>query len=136
MAKKFNWRSVGFDFGNWEEEKIWALKLPVIDLDINDLVWHFDAPWWPDDNGERWMVTPWDVIRQIEGTLNEQSNIEKVDLNFPIEVLAHRDRLLILDGVHRLVKAYKHGDKKIKARIIPREKLPEIIVSDEVELPD
>lgn len=136
MAKKFNWRSVGFDFGNWEEEKIWALKLPVIDLDINDLVWHFDAPWWPDDNGERWMVTPWDVIRQIEGTLNEQSNIEKVDLNFPIEVLAHRDRLLILDGVHRLVKAYKQGDKKIKARIIPREKLPEIIVSDEVELPD
>jgi hypothetical protein len=136
MAKKFNWQSIGFDFGNWEEEKIWALKLSVIDLDINDLVWHFDAPWWPDDNGERWMVTPWDVIRQIEGTLNEQSNIEKVDLNFPIEVLAHRDRLLILDGVHRLVKAYKHGDKKIKARIIPREKLPEIIVSDEVELPD
>lgn len=82
------------------------------------------------------MVTPWDVIRQIEGTLNEQSNIEKADLNFPIEVLEHRDRLLILDGVHRLVKAYKQGDKKIKARIIPREKLPEIIVSDEVELPD
>lgn len=44
MAKKFNWQNIGFDFGNWEEEKIWALKLPVIDLDINDLVWHFNAP--------------------------------------------------------------------------------------------
>lgn len=30
MAKVFDWQSIGLDFGNWEEEKIWALELPVI----------------------------------------------------------------------------------------------------------
>lgn len=136
MAKAFDWKSIGLDFGNWEEEKIWALELPVVEIDINDLIWHFDAPWWPDDRGERWMVTPWDVINQVKGTTSEQKNMEKSDLDFPIDVLENKGRLLILDGIHHLVKAYKQGDKKIKARVIPRERLSEIIVSDEIELPD
>ncbi|MFA4942108.1 MAG: ParB N-terminal domain-containing protein [Patescibacteria group bacterium] len=135
MAKKFDWKGIGLDFGNWEEEKIWALELPVIEIDIDVLAWHFDAPWWPDDNGERWMITPWDVINKTEGTLNEQKNVEKSDLSFPIDVLENKGRLLILDGIHRLAKAYQQGDKKIKVRIIPRERLSEIIVSDEIELP-
>lgn len=26
--KKFDWNTVGLDFGNWEEEKLWAVELP------------------------------------------------------------------------------------------------------------
>ncbi len=136
MPKKFNWDNIGLDFGNWEEKKIWALELPVIEMNITDLIWHFDAPFWPNDDGERWTVTPWDVIHQKKGTTKEQKNVEKSDLNYPIDIIKNKERWLILDGIHRLVKAHKQGHKKIKVRIIPRKRLPEILTGDPIELPD
>ncbi|MFH1187338.1 MAG: hypothetical protein V1688_00590 [bacterium] len=136
MAKKFKWDNIGLDFGNWEEEKIWALELPVIEMNITDLDWHFDAPFWPNDDGERWTVTPWDVILQKEGTTKEQKNTEKADLNYPVDIIKNKGRWLILDGIHRLAKAHKQGHKKIKVRIIPRKRLPEILTGDPIELPD
>ena len=36
---------VGFDF-HWSEEKVWALNVPVEEMDIKDLEWHFDIPFW------------------------------------------------------------------------------------------
>jgi hypothetical protein len=36
--KKYDWSSVGLDFGNWEEGKIWALGLPTTEMDINEPV--------------------------------------------------------------------------------------------------
>lgn len=132
----FDWNSVGLDFGNWEEEKIWALKLSTVEMDIKELLWHFDAPWWPNDNGERWTIKPWDVIRQNEGSKNEQIKMEKADLLYPIDILENKGKWLILDGLHRLAKAYKHGQEKVGVRIIPRERLSEIIIDDPIELPD
>lgn len=134
--KNFDWNSVGLDFGNWEEEKIWALKLPVVEMNIKELLWHFDAPWWPNDNGERWTITLWDVIRQNEGSKNEQMKMEKAKLLYPIDILENKGRWLVLDGLHRLAKAYKHGQEKIKVRIIPRERLSEVLTGDPIELPD
>lgn len=135
-AKNYNWDSVNLDFGNWEEEKIWALQLPVVEIDIKELLWHFDAPWWSNDSGERWTITPWDVINMNQGSANEQIKIEKADLLYPIDILENKGKWLILDGIHRLTKAYKQGQKKIKVRIIPREKLSEIIIDEPIELPD
>jgi hypothetical protein len=136
QTKKYDWGSVGLDFGNWEEEKIWTLGLPTTEIDIKELLWHFDAPWWANDRGERWSVTPWDVINKSEGSKKEQEKTEKADLSYPIDILHNKDRWLILDGIHRLTKAYIQGDKKIKVHIIPRERLPEIITDHPIELPD
>ena len=52
--KQFDWSFVGLDFGNWEEDKIWALDLPVSKINIKDLEWHLDCPFWEHDNGERY----------------------------------------------------------------------------------
>ena len=41
--------------------------------------------------------------------------------------MENKGRWLILDGLHRLVKAYELGQKKVMVRIIPREKVPEIL---------
>ncbi|HBU06722.1 MAG TPA: hypothetical protein DEB09_01435 [Candidatus Magasanikbacteria bacterium] len=135
-AKKFDWDNVGLDFGNWDEEKIWALDLPIVEIDINELLWHFDAPWWPNDKGERWTITPWDVINQFGESKNEQTKMEKADFNYPIDILKNKGKWFVLDGLHRLVKLYKHGHKKVKVRIFPRERLPEIHVDDPIELPN
>lgn len=135
-AKNFDWKSLGFDFGNWEDKKLWSLDLPVIEIDIKDLMWHFDVPYWPNDSDDRWTITPWNVINHDKESKNEQIKIEKAELIYPIDLFENKGKLLVLDGLHRLVKAYKKGEIRIKARIIPREKLPEIIVSDHFELPD
>ena len=136
MSKKYNWAALGLNFGNWEEEKIWALDLPVVEINLNDLIWHFDAPFWPNDDGERWTISPWDVINQEHGTKNEQINIEKADTNYPIDILENNGHWLILGGIHRLAKLYKQNNKKIKVRIIPRNRLPEILTGDPIELPE
>ena len=55
-----------------------------------------------------------------------REKIEKADISFPIDIMENKGRWVILDGLHRLVKLYENGAKKIKVRIIPREKIPEI----------
>ncbi|MGV8084625.1 MAG: hypothetical protein ACP5N9_00025 [Candidatus Bilamarchaeum sp.] len=134
--KDFNWESVGLDFGNWEEEKLWALDLPKEEMDIEELLWHFDAPFWTDDNSERWTVSPWDVIKQKEGTVIEQARMEKADLSYPIDIMKNHGRWIVLDGLHRLAKAYKQGQKMVTVRIVPRERFPEIASDHPIELPN
>lgn len=135
-SQKYNWDSVGFDFGNWDETKIWDLNLPVVEVDMKELLWHFEAPWWANDNKERWTVTPWDVIHQTPNSRSEQKIVNKVELSYPIEILKHKGKWLILDGIHRLTKAYIQGYKKMKVHIIPQERLPEILTNDPIELPE
>jgi len=134
--KIFDWSTVGLDFGNWDEEKIWKLELPVVEMDIKELVWHFDVPFWPNDSDERWAVSPWDVINKSEGTNNEQSKMQKADLSYPIDIFENKSKWLVLDGLHRLAKAYKQGQEKVSVRIVPKERFLEIRINDPIELPN
>ena len=56
----------------------------------------------------------------------EYSRTMKADLSHPIDIMKNKGRWLVLDGLHRLVKLAILGEKKVKVRIIPREKIPEI----------
>lgn len=134
--KNFDWNTVGLDFGNWDEEKIWALDLPIVEMDVKKLLWHFDVPFWSNDNGERWTVSIWDVVDGDEGTKNEQTKMKKADLSCPIDIIENKGKWLVLDGLHRLAKLYKQGQEKIKVRIVPKERFSEISVDAPIELPN
>ena len=134
--KKFDWNTVGLDFGNWEEEKLWAVDLPVTTLGISDLEWLLDCPFWEHDNGERYTVTPRDVLEKEEGTSKEQKAVEQADTTHPIDVYCNHGKYLILDGLHRLIKLYRAGEITFKVRVIPEEKLPLILSGEPIELPD
>lgn len=134
--KKFDWDSVGLDFGCRDDEKLWALELPVTEMSIQELLWHFDVPFLPNDHNERWTLTPWDVIHEVDDSKNEQSRLDGADLVYPIDILENKGRWLVLDGLHRLAKAYKMGYKAVKVRIIPRDRLPEVLINEPIELPD
>ena len=41
---------MGFDF-HWDERKVWKLDVPVEKMDIADLEWHFDLPFWNTKDG-------------------------------------------------------------------------------------
>lgn len=133
--KKFDWNFVGLDFGNWEDEKLWSLDIPTSKLNIKDLEWHFDCPFWEHDNGERFVVTPREVLEKVEGTKKEQYKVQVADTKFPINIYFNKNKWLILDGIHRLVKLYQEGVEEVNVRVVTEEKLPSILSGEPIEMP-
>ncbi len=60
---------------------------------------------------------------------SEYDRIMNSDISYPIDVMANKERLVILDGLHRLVKYKILGYDKIKVRIIPGSEIPNINIS-------
>lgn len=112
----------GFD---WDSKKIWALDLPIEDIDISELEWHFYLPFWELENTFAYNCTPMDVINNLKGTSLHRERIENANLSHPIDLYYIKDKAKygILDGLHRVVKQYQLGQKTIKARILPEEKI-------------
>lgn len=117
-------KDVGFDF-NWSEEKVWALKIPVEEMDIAELIWHFDIPFlW--EKGV-YDLKPQEVIDNPEAHKEEYERTMRADLAYPIDIMENKGRWLILDGLHRLMKAFILGMKKVQVRKVPRELIPKIM---------
>ena len=118
-------KEVGFDF-DWEEEKVWQLNIPVTEMDIKELTWHFDIPFhW--HKGGIYNLTSREIIENPEQHKEEYGRTLKADLKYPIDIMQNKGRWLILDGLHRLMKAYIQGINKVNVRIIPRDKIQEIV---------
>lgn len=117
-------RDVGFDF-DWDEKKVWALEVPAEEMDINELTWHFDIPFlW--ENGI-YNLKPREVLDDHEKHLKEYERAMRANLDHPIDIMQNKGRWLILDGLHRLMKAYLLGMNTVKVRKIPRSKIPDIV---------
>ncbi|TDW24048.1 hypothetical protein [Kribbella kalugense] len=100
----------------WQLAKLRELDLKVEPVEIADLVWMFDLPLWQLD-GDRFKVTPHQVA---ETPMNFRAHYQRVmdaDLDFPINLVAYRGRLVVLDGVHRLLKAHFLRRRWIEATI-------------------
>lgn len=94
-----------FPTTRWQRDKLRALDLRVEPVEVADLLWMFDLPLLP-LNGEPFKLTPNQVA---ETPMNFRTHYERVmdaDLDYPIHLVAYRGRLVILDGVHRLLKAH------------------------------
>lgn len=118
-------KQIGFDF-NWSEQKVWALKAPIEEIDINILEWHFEIPFWDTIDGY-YDLKPNDVINFPDKFKEEYERVLKSDLKYPIDIMENKWRLLILDWLHRLVKSKILGKTTIKVRKISRDKINEII---------
>lgn len=101
--------------------KLRELPLPVVEVPIEKLTWLFDMPVWARDATDGWNLTPWDVIKNKVGSTTHLQRMEAADMSYPIVLTEYKSRLVALDGVHRLVKAYLQKQKTILAKIIPSE---------------
>ncbi len=117
-------KEVGFDF-SWEEKKVWNLDLPVEDMSINDLLWHFDMPFWNTTDGN-YDLKPIDVIDNPEKYRKEYERVMKSDVSYPLDIMFWKQRWLLLDGLHRLVKLSISGCKTIKVHKVPKSQIPSI----------
>jgi hypothetical protein len=116
-------KNVGFDF-IWSEEKVWALEVPTEEMEISELTWHFDVPFlWEDGI---YNLTPREAMEHPEVHAAEYERTMKADLAHPIDIMQNKGRWLILDGLHRLMKASLSGMEKVNVRKIPRERIPDI----------
>lgn len=118
-------KDVGFDF-SWSEEKVWALDVLVTKMDINELTWHFDIPFLWEGDGI-YNLKPQEVIDNPNEHQEEYERTMKADLKHPIDIMENKGRWLILDGLHRLMKASIQGLPEVDVRIIPRDKISKII---------
>lgn len=69
-------------------------------------------------------VTPNQVLNDPSISIEHYNRILQANLKYPILVDVHYD---VLDGLHRLAKAYKQGKKKIKVKILTRDVLEKSI---------
>src|SRR5688572_15298188 len=121
-----NGKSLGFDFGDWDEKKAWEFDLPSETMDLNRFLWLFDVPFYHADDGRKHVISAWDILHKKPGSTNEQRRLKEADESIPIIVLYHNNKWFVLDGIHRLIKAYQKGEQKIATRVFPEERLPEI----------
>ncbi len=118
-------KDIGFDF-DWYEEKVWKLDIPITEINIEELTWHFDIPFhW--HAGGVYNLKSREIIENPDKYKEEYDRTMKANLKYPIDIMENKGHWLILDGLHRLMKAYITGIQKIKVRKIPRDKIPEII---------
>ena len=118
-------KDVGFDF-HWSEEKVWRIEATITEMDIRELLWHFDVPFL-DEGGERYKITPREVMEHSDEHPEEYKRTLNADTRYPLDIMENKGRWLILDGLHRLMKAYLNAEKSVRVRIIPRERIPEIV---------
>ncbi len=105
----------------WSLERLWALSLPEHELPLAELVWLLDLPWWRGDGGRVFSVRPSEV--------DDGPHLDRAlgaDLGCPVHVTRRNGRLVVLDGVHRLLKAHRLGSRTISAHVVPTDALASI----------
>lgn len=103
----------------WSRERLHALSLPIVDVPIDELRWQLSLPWWRGPGGP-FELTPDEVRRSPDRYAAQWTRTLAADLRYPIHLL-QRDRLIVLDGVHRLLKADLSGATSIAACILGEE---------------
>lgn len=93
---------------DYDRERLWALDLPCRRLELEELRWHFELPWWHRD-GVWFQVTPREFLARPTAHSEHADRVANADLSYPVHVVPRRQRWLILDGIHRLVKAEMLG---------------------------
>lgn len=117
-------RDVTLDF-HWDLERLWRLDLPVTDVPVAELRWHLELPMWQFE-GTHFAISPAEVAADPTRFHEQYARTMAADLRYPIHVLARPERLTILDGVHRLLKAHHLGHETIAVHQVPMDHLDDI----------
>jgi hypothetical protein len=113
---------------HWDLNRLHALDLPVTQLRVADLAHHLDLPFWA--HAERpFQLTPHQVAADPFTYRAQYNRTLAADLRHPLDVV-HRpdDRITILDGVHRLLRAELEERPLVDVRVLPWSALDEIAV--------
>jgi disulfide oxidoreductase YuzD len=107
---------------------IYSIKAEEVLLNVEKLSFLLKRKVWG-SNGKSYDLSPMEVIEDPSNKdySYQQEKIEKADLKFPIFLVKKDGKLRVVDGYHRLAKAFQQGKKKIKAKTINQKEWEEII---------
>jgi hypothetical protein len=109
---------------SWETQAIWRVEAPRRTLSLRELNWHLDCPFFSSDPpAPLFDLQPRSVLDDPHHFPRHWQRVLAADLRFPIDVSAFGDRLVILDGLHRLVKSNDAGAIVMECRLVPRKHL-------------
>lgn len=118
-------KEVGFDF-SWDENKVWQLDVPIEEMSIEELTWHFDIPFlWSKPNGF-YDLKPQQVIDHPEQYPEEHERTMQSNTGYPIDIMFWKNHWLILDGLHRLMKQAIEEKSVVLVRKIPESAIGQI----------
>lgn len=123
----------GLDF-HWDNQKVWNLDVPVEEIDIIELEWMLDMPFWHNKNEEeiRYTICPSEVVRDIHRYPFHKERMVKAETKYPIDLMQNKNgQWVVLDGIHRLINLIQQGETKAKVRKISRELIPFIEIKYE-----
>ena len=93
----------------WDLQRLHSLALPSERIPLDELAWHLELPYWRAPDGRFFAVTPLEVIANPSRYREQFERTVRADLDRPIHLHRRGDRSVILDGVHRLLKAHLIG---------------------------
>jgi hypothetical protein len=110
----------------WDADKLRHLPLPIDTVTVDSLRWHLGLPYWRHD-GKPFQLTPAQVMADPARYQEQYQRTMAADLSLPLDLLFRNDRWVILDGVHRLLKADLLGLSQVRVRRLPPAMLPLIL---------
>jgi len=118
---------VVLDF-HWDLERLHSLSLPEQDVPTADLKWHLELPFWA-AGGIPFQVSPADVAAEPSKHADQWRRTITADLACPLDTyVAVSGRFIILDGIHRLLKAVMEGRATLRVRVLHPEAFDDIAV--------
>lgn len=113
----------GFFFPfDWVPEKVWAVEAPVEELPRVELDWHLCLPFWSSQPEKPLFdVIPNDVLACEVAYPEHYERVVRANISFAIDLMWNKDRLLILDGMHRLARLKLENIEVARVRKIPRD---------------
>ncbi len=102
------------------EASLWALDVPTEAVSIDEISYNLDIPYLEHEGTDDWNMSITSLLANFNNEPHHAAQVERANLDYPIELYLFDGRWIILDGVHRLTKAIRLGRTQIKARRIPQ----------------
>ncbi len=96
-------------------------------IKISELLYHLDFDLWGDVRNIKY--TPKDVLANPIKYEIEMNKINNSDLKYPIIIYKKYNKLMIVDGLHRLTKSFMLNKKTIKTYIFDFELMNKFIIN-------
>ena len=118
--KKFPPELRSYFSARWDNRAIWKLALPTAKIPISDLAWHLEFPFWSSKPPEPLFdLKPIQVLEDHRAHPGHWERALSADLAFPVATSIFGGKLVILDGIHRLVHAVHLGLTSMEHYLVP-----------------
>ena len=115
----------------WHLDRLLALDLPVSHMPMSALRPFLSVPYWRDGkHSGLFQLNAWDVLADPETHADHWQRTIDTDLRYPLTCYPLGDRLTLLDGYHRLLKAEATGVESLPVVVVPESQVDGVLIRE------